>query len=163
MKTETLPTPTTDLRQCVADLESSGYCYLAEALTTAEVMQLQQRLSDQAQAEEQHGVAYKDGGAGQNWGDFRDEQGELRPDAFDTVAGGNNQRLWMLVNKGELFVNLLRHAGIRNIAGDMLGDEYILSSHIANIARPGGIAMRLHTDQWWMPPPTRSDRRHLPP
>ena len=61
MKTKKLPMPTTDLRQCVVDLESSGYCYLADALRTAEVLQLQQRLSEQAQAEEQHGVAYKDG------------------------------------------------------------------------------------------------------
>ena len=44
----------------------------------------------------------------------------------------------------------------------MLGDEYILSSHGANIVRPGNSPMPLHTDQWWMPPPTRKGRRHLP-
>ena len=162
MKTKKLPMPTTDLRQCVADLESSGYCYLADALSTVEVLQLQQRLSEQAQAEEQHGVAYKDGTPDQNWGDFRDEQGELRPAAFGPTAGGANQRIWMLVNKGRLFVDLLQHSNVRNIVSSILGDEYILSSHIANIARPGGVAMRLHTDQWWMPPPTRPDRRCLP-
>jgi ectoine hydroxylase-related dioxygenase (phytanoyl-CoA dioxygenase family) len=162
MKTKKLPMPTTDLGQCVANLESSGYCYLADALSTAEVLQLQQRLSEQAQAEEQHGVAYKDGASDQNWGNFRDEQGELRPAAFDLAAGGANQRIWMLVNKGRLFVDLLQHTNVRNIVSSILGDEYILSSHIANIARPGGVAMRLHTDQWWMPPPTRPDRRCLP-
>ena len=89
MKTKKLPMPTTDLRQCVVDLESGGFCYLADALSTTEVLQLQQRLSEQAEAEEQHGVAYKDGAPDQNWGDFRDEQGELRPAAFDPVAGGS--------------------------------------------------------------------------
>ncbi len=162
MKTERLPTLTTDLRECVADLESIGYCYFADALSTVEITQLQQRLSEQAQAEEQHGVAYKDGAPDQNWGDFLDEQGELRPAAFDPAAGGSNQRIWMLVNKGQLFVDLLQHSNIRNIVSSILGDEYILSSHIANIARSGGVAMRLHTDQWWMPPPTRPNRRHLP-
>ena len=162
MVTEQLPTPATGLSQCVTDLESSGYCYLADALSSVEVLQLQQRLSEQAQAEEQRGVAYKDGSTNQNWGDFRDEQGELRPAAFDPAAGGSNQRIWMLVNKGRLFVDLLQHSNVRNIVSSILGDEYILSSHIANIARPGGAAMRLHTDQWWMPPPTRPNRRHLP-
>ena len=162
MVTEQLPTPATGLSQCVTDLESSGYCYLADALSSVGVLQLQQRLSEQAQAEEQHGVAYKDGGTNQNWGDFRDEQGELRPAAFDPAAGGSNQRIWMLVNKGRPFVDLLQHSDVRDIVSSILGDEYILSSHIANIARPGGAAMRLHTDQWWMPPPTRPNRRHLP-
>ena len=162
MKTRKLPMPTTDLGQCISGLESSGYCYLADALSSVEVLQLQQRLSEQAKAEEQHGVAYKDGGTNQNWGNFRDEQGELRPAAFDPAAGGSNQRIWMLVNKGRLFVDLLQHSNVRNIVSSILGDEYILSSHIANIARPGGVTMRLHTDQWWMPPPTRPNRRHLP-
>ena len=76
MVTEQLPTPATGLSQCVMDLGSSGYCYLADALSTAEVLQLQQRLSEQAQAEEQHDVAYKDGAPDWNWGDFRDEQGK---------------------------------------------------------------------------------------
>ena len=44
----------------------------------------------------------------------------------------------------------------------MLGEEYILSSHGANIVRPGNSPIPLHTDQWWMPPPTRKNRRHLP-
>ena len=59
--TETLPTPTTDVRRCVSDLESYGYCYLAAALSDTVLTRLQQRLSEQAQAEEQQGLAYKDG------------------------------------------------------------------------------------------------------
>ena len=162
MKTKKLPVPTADLRQCVSDLDSSGYCYLADALSKEELSQLRNRMSDQAEAEEQQGFAYKDGAPDQNWGDFRDNNGELRPAAFDLAAGGVNQRIWMLVNKGQLFVKLLQHSRVRKIVSSILGEEYILSSHTANIARPGGVAMRLHTDQWWMPPPTRPDRRCLP-
>ena len=160
--TEPLPTPTTDVRRCVSDLESYGYCYLAAALSDTVLTRLQQRLSEQAQAEEQQGLAYKDGGPEQNWGDFRNQNGDLRPEAFSEAAGGLNQRLWMLVNKGQAFVDLLQHTQMREVIGGVLGEEYLLSSHIANIARPGGVAMRLHTDQWWMPPPTRPHRRHLP-
>ena len=46
--------------------------------------------------------------------------------------------------------------------GHVLGEEYQLSSYSANIAKPGGLAMSLHTDQWWAPEPTRPDRRNLP-
>ena len=160
--TDRSPRPTTDVDRCITDLETSGYCYLAEALSADQITQLQQRLSEQALAEEQQGLAYKDGAPNQNWGDFRNANGELRPAAFNPVAGGTNQRLWMLVNKGQVFVDMLQHAEMRKISDSILGDEYILSSHTGNIARPGGVAMRLHTDQWWMPPPTRPDRRHLP-
>ena len=77
-------------------------------------------------------------------------------------AGGVNQRVWMLINKGRVFRDMLSHAGVRNIVDHALGHDYLLSSHSANIAKPGGVAMRLHTDQWWMPAPTRPHRAHLP-
>ena len=51
--TEPLPTPTTDVRRCVSDLESYGYCYLDAALSDTVLARLQQRLTEQAQAEEQ--------------------------------------------------------------------------------------------------------------
>lgn len=37
--------------------------------------------------------------------------------------------------------------------GHILGPRFILSTHSANIAKPGGKRMGLHTDQWWMPQP----------
>ncbi|HIG13585.1 MAG TPA: hypothetical protein EYQ32_03885, partial [Gammaproteobacteria bacterium] len=123
--TETLPTPTTDVSRCVADLESHGYCYLDAALGDAALTRVQQRLTEQAQAEEQQGFAYKDGGPGQNWGDFRNQHGALRPAAFSESAGGRNQRLWMLVNKGQVFIELLQHARMRQIIGAVLGEEYL--------------------------------------
>ena len=68
----------------------------------------------------------------------------------------------MLVNKGTPFLDLLSHATTRELVTGLLGDHYLLSSHTANIANPGGVAMRLHTDQWWMPPPTTIGRAGLP-
>ena len=70
--------------------------------------------------------------------------------------------MWMLINKGRVFQDMLLHSGVRNIVDHALGNDYLLSSHSANIAKPGGVPMRLHTDQWWMPMPTHADRTHLP-
>ena len=49
-----------------------------------------------------------------------------------------------------------------DVVGHVLGEEFLLSSFTANIAKPGGVPMALHTDQWWAPEPTRRGRRPLP-
>ena len=157
-----LPQPSSSPEQCANDLAQQGYCLLRDALTDDQLEKLQIRLTEQALAEKQKGFAFQDGGPSQNWGDFRDSAGELRPQEFTEAQGGRNQRVWMLVNKGAVFLDLLRHTATRELVTGLLGDHYLLSSHTANIANPGGVAMRLHTDQWWMPPPTRIGRAGLP-
>ena len=157
-----LPSPTGDLEKAKAELDAFGYCLLADALEPARLAAVRTRLEQQALAERQVGIGYIDGGPGQNWGTFRDDEGRPRSNAFTEAYGGINQRLWMLVNKGRVFVDLLSHAAARALIGHVLGDEYILSSFIANIANPGGMPMKLHTDAWWVPAPTRRDRKPLP-
>ena len=71
-----------------------------------------------------------------------DEQGNVRRDAFSAKAGGVNQRVWMLVNKGQVWRDLLKQPTMRAVVGHVLG----VASYGANIAKPGGIAMNLHTD-----------------
>jgi ectoine hydroxylase-related dioxygenase (phytanoyl-CoA dioxygenase family) len=156
-----LPKPTTDLETGKSDLDRFGYCVLAEALPAPQLAALRTRLEEQALAERQTGVGYFDGAPGQNWGSFRDAGGKLRADAFGAGAGVN-QRVWMLVNKGQVFIDLLGHPLARALVGHVLGEHYLLSSYTANIANPGGEAMKLHTDQWWMPAPTRRERAPLP-
>ena len=112
-----------------------------------------ERLLEQAAAELQAGQAFEDGGAKQQWGAFTDKDGNIRRDAFSAKAGGVNQRVWMLINKGKIFRDLLSQPDMRAAVGHVLGNDYLLSSYGANIAKPGGIAMNLHTDQWWMPEP----------
>ncbi len=161
--TNNLPQPTTNLRIAKSHLDEFGYCLVADALSDDAVARLRTRLEEQAIAEKQRGFAFEDGGATQNWGDFRKPDGSLRPEAFTEEHGGRNQRIWMLINKGVVFHHLLFHERIRELISYRLGDEFLLSSHTANIAKPGGVAMDLHTDQWWMPAPTRRDRSPLPP
>lgn len=150
---EELPKPTANLETAKANIDEFGYCLLADALPAEQLAAVRARLEEQAAAELQAGFAFEDGGAKQQWGDFTDDEGRIKRDAFSAAAGGVNQRVWMLINKGKAFIDLLGHPDMRAIVGHVLGNDYLLSSYGANIAKPGGIAMDLHTDQWWMPEP----------
>ena len=112
-----------DLIACVHDLELNGFCYVEKAIDTKELSDLKKRLSEQALAEEQLGVAYREGGSNVNWGDFYDEDGKIRKNAYINSKENPNQRVWMLVNKGQVFVNLLKKTRIRKIMNIMLGNE----------------------------------------
>ena len=61
----------------------------------------------------------------------------------------------MLANKGQCFRDMVVHPYVDELVGHILGKDFILSTHSANIAKPGGIRMGLHTDQWWMPQPIK--------
>lgn len=159
---QVLPEPTRDLETAKNDLSTFGYCVIEEAIPADQLADLRQRLEDQALAEQQAGIGYFDGAPDQNWGSFCDADGKLRSDGFTKDAGGINQRVWMLINKGQAFVDLLSHRMARELVAHVLGEHYLLSSYTANIANPGGVAMKLHTDQWWAPAPTRRERRALP-
>ena len=137
-----LPQPTTDLSLAKAYLDEFGYCLLANALSPQQVEALRTRLVEQAAAEKQQGLAFEDSGKEKD--------------------SGINQRVWMLINKGEIFHEPLLHKDVHELIRHVLGEQYLLSCYTANIAKPGGVAMNLHTDQWWMPPPTRRDRSPLP-
>ena len=148
-----LPQPTTDIATLQANIDEFGYCLVKDAMTPDQVAAAKQRLLEQAQAELEGGHAFEDGGAKQQWGQFTDDAGRVRREAFSAAAGGVNQRVWMLINKGAIWRELLAQPTVRAVAGHVLGVDYLLSSYGANIAKPGGIAMNLHTDQWWMPEP----------
>ena len=148
-----LPKPTDDLETLKSNIDEFGYCLVKDAMPADQLAAARQRLLDQAKAELQSGYAFEDGGAKQQWGAFTDEEGKIKRDAFSAQAGGVNQRLWMLVNKGQVFLDMLTEPDMRAVIGHVLGVDYLLSGYTANIAKPGGIAMNLHTDQWWMPEP----------
>ena len=84
-------------------------------------------------------------------------------ESFSTSYGGVNQRLWMLANKGQCFRDMVTHPLVDELVGHILGEEFILSTHSANIAKPGGVRMGLHTDQWWMPQPIKPNQDYIKP
>ena len=126
-----LPSPTTNRSQASEDLSTHGYCIWKDALSSPELAALRERLSEQAAGEDAAGKG------------FHDRQ--------------VNQRLWMLVNKGAAFRDLAMHSVATDFMSELLGEAFLLSSLTANIARPGGVRMYLHTDQlyvdFWTPRP----------
>jgi ectoine hydroxylase-related dioxygenase (phytanoyl-CoA dioxygenase family) len=124
--------PIANLDEARAKLDADGYCIVPNVLSPAEIAALKSRLADQAAGEDARGVASHDGGPS-------------RP----------NQRVFMMLNKGRVFRDLMLHPIIDALMGHLLGPDFLLSSLTANIARPGGEAMGLHTDQgyvgFWTP------------
>ena len=117
-------------------------------LTGTGLREARERLLGQAHAELEQGLAFEDGGPNQR---VVDDFGKLDPTAFSAARGGVNQRVWMLVNKGQCFRDMLAHPLVDDLVGHLLGEHFELSQLSANIAKPGGARMDLHTDQWWMP------------
>ncbi len=148
---------TKDMSKAKADLDVHGICLIDGALSDAQVEQARSRLIEQAAAERERGLAFRDGGRDQ---DVLDRAGVFRSNAFSEDEGGVNQRLFMLVNKGQCFRDLVIHPLVEELVGHVLGDDFILSTLSANIVRSGSTRMGLHTDQWWMPQPCRADARY---
>lgn len=144
-----LPPPTRDLEEAWRHLTESGVARLEGALPMAELRRARERLVAQARAEREAGLAWRDGARG------------------SSTAGteGPNQRVWSLVNKGEVFREIVLRPGpldlVRRrfrLAFEENGGIYsrdvgdpLLSSFTANIAAPGGVAMDLHSDQMYAP------------
>jgi ectoine hydroxylase-related dioxygenase (phytanoyl-CoA dioxygenase family) len=126
-----LPSPTADRTRAFADLDVHGYCVIADAIDPVQVAALRSRVIAQGGGEDARGVAFHDSKA--------------------------NQRIWMMVNKGRMFRDLVIHPLVMEMMPHLLDADFILSSLTANIARPGGDAMYLHTDQgyvgFWTPRP----------
>lgn len=148
---------TQDLEKAKADLDTQGFCLIENALSAETVEAAKSRIVEQAMAEQERGLAFRDGGYNQ---DVLDAKGIFKSKAFSEKDGGVNQRVFMLVNKGKIFRDLITHQLIDTLVGHVLGEDFLLSSYSANIVRNGSVRMGLHTDQWWMPQPSRSGAAH---
>jgi hypothetical protein len=124
---DSLPTPTRDPIRMRHDLDEFGFALVADALSPTQTAALRARLIEQAQAEAKIARAIYDGG-----------------------PGTPNQRVFNLINKGQVFRDLTLHPLIDDVMTHLLGSEFILSSLTANIAGFGGEAMVLHRDQGYI-------------
>ena len=139
-KAPNFPQPTTDVELMHAQLDHYGFCLIREALDQATVARLQHRLVEQAAME-------------------RKLHKHKNPANMDPV----NQWVGMLLNKGEVFMELIEHELCIGLLEYMLGSNFLVSCVDAQIQHPGAGDMPLHTDQWWMPPPIHSAQvRTLP-
>jgi ectoine hydroxylase-related dioxygenase (phytanoyl-CoA dioxygenase family) len=56
------------------------------------------------------------------------------------------RRVWNLLNKGQVFEQMVQHAAVMKIVGAFLGDEFIMGSVAANRIMPGGPGQEPHID-----------------
>jgi ectoine hydroxylase-related dioxygenase (phytanoyl-CoA dioxygenase family) len=142
------PTPTCDLDRAEDDLRRDGYCIVTDVLSSDQVECLKRRVLDQASGERKHEIAYE----------FSEVNREAGTENFTVTSSANkggpkHQFIGVLVNKGQVFRDLVLHPIADRLVGALLGDGWLLSAYDASIVRPGGPMQALHTDQWWMPRP----------
>ena len=128
------PQATTRLTMAKQDLDQFGYCLLENALSPEATTALRTRLVEQAEAEIQRGLDYQ--------------------------GNDGKHMVWFLLNKGQLFRDLLFHPQLELLISHVLGQTYLLSSYDGHISKPGATEV-FHTDQWWMPIPTNTKKETL--
>ena len=132
-----LPPIRTDLDKARADLDEFGLTRVAGAIPLKAVAAAKARLAEQAAGELDAGIAHEDPG-------------------YTTLPshGAANQRVWNLLNKGQVFRDLVLNPVANALARHVLGEDLLLFSITANIARRGGTAQKLHGDQLFAPADT---------
>ena len=118
-------------------LDESGCCVVTDVLNAADLAAVRESLYRQAETEQQANV-------------------KLRNFAHLDTA---NQWVNMLLNKGLVFHDLVRHELALNLARHLLGDNFLLSCCDAQIKHPGATAMFVNTcggDQNPLPRRSRS-------
>ena len=119
-------TPTTDLDKARHDLDVVAYCLVEDLAPTNLVDRVRDRVLEQASAERDAGQAF--------------------------VQDGNTQWVANVLNKGEVFLELLTcSATSLDLCRHVLGDGFILSCSNAPIAGPATGRMKMHSDQYWTP------------
>lgn len=106
---------------------------------------MRQRILEQAAAEKELGWAVEDAAPTQMEGTWEDKHWERK--------GGVDQRISFLLNKGRILRDLVIHPVALELVGHVLGDNFLLSSFDANLAKKGGALGHLHRDAWWCPMP----------
>src|SRR4051794_23324313 len=102
-------------------LEEEGYCLVPNAIDDGELSELRETLVKVA-AE------------------------EVRGETDYTYDDGSNQRVWVLLNKGQVFERLAQNETVLELVEHLLGPGFLLSNINANVTGPGGKPMFLHSD-----------------
>ena len=83
------------------------------------------------------------------------------PDRYLIDYGTGNVRVWNLLNRGSVFVELVQHPLVLELLEEVLGPQALLSGISANIAEPGSEGGALHADQGGYPPPWPAEPQGL--
>lgn len=117
-----------DIDQIVARVEAEGVCVVPDFISGDILERIRTRIDQLNESERRDGVAFLE-------------------------SEGVNQRVFNLVNKGEVFEEIVQHEDVMAAAGKLLGGDFILSGFSSNTAGPGGEEMVLHSDSGYVPPP----------
>lgn len=117
-----------DTDQIVAEVEESGVCIVPNFISADLLGRIRDDLDRLNDLERQHGVAFLE-------------------------SDGANQRVFNLVNKGEVFEEIVQHPDVMVVMDKLLGGDFILSGFSSNTTGPGGEEMTLHSDSGYVPPP----------
>jgi ectoine hydroxylase-related dioxygenase (phytanoyl-CoA dioxygenase family) len=149
--------PADNLDRAKEDLAQYGYCILPNALSNAQVLALRQRVEEQMEAERQRGIGYAYGAAEAKNGTDNSSK------THNEQGLASNRWVSMLINKGQVFVDLLEHPVVDELMEGFLGDGYLLSSYAVHITSPCVPATPLcHTDHWLAPRAYPRNTPHRP-
>jgi ectoine hydroxylase-related dioxygenase (phytanoyl-CoA dioxygenase family) len=125
------------------DIIRRGYCIIRNALRPEQVDTMAARLLEQSRAELAGGI------------DNKETVDQQPPGASRWPLEATDPTQWvsLLPNKGEIFHELLLNPPVYELGKHFIGEACIVSDCAARITKSGSPAMRLHTDQWWMPKP----------
>ena len=73
------PSPTKDIDQAKLDLTKYGFCLVPDVLNSEEIKVAKERLLEQAEAEEELGLSFRDGGPDQ---EIKITDGRVDKDSF---------------------------------------------------------------------------------
>ncbi|MDO8434741.1 MAG: phytanoyl-CoA dioxygenase family protein [Candidatus Binatus sp.] len=117
-----------DIDRIVAEVEQNGIAVVANFIPADLLRRIHGEVDRLNRLERQHGVAFLE-------------------------SEGANQRVFNLVNKGEVFEEIVQHPDVMAVMGKLLGGDFILSGFSSNTTGPGGEEMMLHSDSGYVPPP----------
>ena len=128
-----LPKPTRDLARAKRDIAEFGLCMIEGAMAGPRLARVQQALYRAADDDRARGH----------------EKKYIR----DYVHDDTNQRVWNLLSRDPVFVDLVEDAAALDLVRSTIGWPALLGNISANITGPGGGEMILHADQTSMPVP----------
>ena len=132
-----LPVPTDDLDRAEADLAQHGICAVTDVLTEAQLERMRTDLYAAAADDRANG---------------REQKFSL-----DYAHDDTNQRVWNVLNRSPVFVELVQQPTALRLLRTVLGWPMLLGNLSANITGPGGGEMVLHADQIFIPTPWPDD------
>lgn len=128
----TLPAPTTDLDRAEHDLSEHAICAVEGVLDEAALATARHAMTASLE-------------------DDRSPSSETDRFALDLDA--SNQRVWNLLNRSPLFVELAEHPIALHLLRSVLGEAMLLGNFSGNVTGPNGTSGVLHADQLFIPQP----------